>query len=322
MRRVPRWQSGAVSNELRERAARSPAGGSQRRFPDDRPRERLRVQDFQDSPRPLFRRRIELTGRDPVCLVISTRHVDRLVGEPIFTKRVRLKVVDRWPATTVERNDATSYRSSGSTIARSERRWVIPGAADRGHSARMRALVLGTLGGISRCCLSLFVIVRTGRPVPRQEIVKVMYGHVARYVHLERVYLERIFMPLARSWYYENRSSPPADSSNFSSSRWYTCVYSTRTRVLLWIFLFCLSIGSARNTRDMQRYVNERLHDWMKWVLLIIFGDDVNRLFTFDIVCKWFYKDFDYPLFTFFTRKIDYLLPYVTFLDNYSFVGL
>lgn len=45
------------------------------------------------------------------------------------------------------------------------------------HSARMRV-------SPGRCCcsLSLFAIVRTGRPVPRQEIVKVMYGHVARYV--------------------------------------------------------------------------------------------------------------------------------------------
>ncbi|KAK1121981.1 hypothetical protein K0M31_009829 [Melipona bicolor] len=95
MRRVPGGQSGAVSDELREGAARSPAGSSQRRFPDVRPRERPRVQDFQDSPRPLFRRRVELTGRDPSRLVISTRHVHRPVGGPIFTKRVRLKVVDR-----------------------------------------------------------------------------------------------------------------------------------------------------------------------------------------------------------------------------------
>ena len=199
MRRVPRWQSGAVSNELREGAARPPAGSSQRRFPDVRPRERLRVQDFQDSPRPIFRRRVELTGSRS-GLSRNFRRGTSAGGwseGPIFTKRVRLKVVDRWPATTSwpERNDATSSRSR-STIARSEHRWVIHGAADRGHSARMRALA-GSVAS-SRCCiLSLFVIVRTGRPVPRQEIVKVMYGHVARYVHLERVHLERIFMPLA-----------------------------------------------------------------------------------------------------------------------------
>lgn len=171
MRRLPRGRSGTISDEFRERTSRAFNGGAQRHVFHAWPRERLRYRDFQSPSEHGFRRRAELTRLGSLVLPMERTE--------IYDGACVLKLVKGDPQRfTSEHTAATSFKYIFRIDDCSrEYRWIIPVAPGIAHGC---ALVPGRWWRC--CCLSLFAIVRTGRPVPRQEIVKVMYGHVARYV--------------------------------------------------------------------------------------------------------------------------------------------